>query len=98
MALGDMKATVIEIDVDKRPGRLPSSGRGGRPGCSLAAIGAKPADTDGLVRDRIRRVRCCGSHASGVASRVWKAKDGPGAWLTHGTAPAPVTISRDDGA
>lgn len=32
------------------------------------------------------------------SQRVWAAKDGPGAWLTHGRAPAPVQITDDDGA
>jgi len=32
------------------------------------------------------------------SQRVWNAKDGPGAWLTHGKASAPVTIETDDGA
>ena len=31
------------------------------------------------------------------SQRVWAAKDGPGAWLTHGKAPAPVQIADDDG-
>jgi hypothetical protein len=28
---------------------------------------------------------------------VWKAKDGPGAWLTHGRASTPIEITDDDG-
>lgn len=32
------------------------------------------------------------------SQRVWRAKDGPGAWLTHGKASAPIEISTDDGA
>lgn len=31
------------------------------------------------------------------SNRVWKAKDGPGAWLTHGNAPVQIEISSDDG-
>lgn len=30
------------------------------------------------------------------SQRVWKAKDGPGAWLTHGRASAPIEITSDD--
>ena len=30
--------------------------------------------------------------------RVWKAKDGPGAWLTHGRAPDPVEITEEGGS
>jgi hypothetical protein len=32
------------------------------------------------------------------SQRVWKAKDGPGAWLTHGKASTPIEITTDDGA
>jgi hypothetical protein len=28
---------------------------------------------------------------------VWSAANGPGAWLTHGKASAPIEISADDG-
>ncbi len=31
------------------------------------------------------------------SGRVWDAKDGPGAWLTHGEPPVPVQISDDEG-
>lgn len=31
------------------------------------------------------------------SQRVWKAKDGPGAWLTHGRASTPIEITDDDG-
>lgn len=30
------------------------------------------------------------------SQRVWKAKDGPGAWLTHGRASVPIEITADD--
>jgi hypothetical protein len=29
---------------------------------------------------------------------VWRAKDGPGAWLTHGRRPVPVETGKDDTA
>lgn len=32
------------------------------------------------------------------SQRVWAASNGPGAWLTHGKASAPMEISGDDGA
>ena len=32
------------------------------------------------------------------SQRVWSAAKGPGAWLTHGKASAPIEISSDDGA
>ncbi len=58
---------------------------------------AKPTDPvwvghhiDFVVSDAARLTRRRGQ-------RVWKAKDGPGAWLTHGASPPPVTIETGDG-
>jgi hypothetical protein len=53
-------------------------------------IGAKPAD-HGWEGQQISLVA---SDAADLtlrrSQRVWKAKDGPGAWLTHGRPPAPI--------
>ncbi|KLN34188.1 hypothetical protein FB00_13500 [Cellulosimicrobium funkei] len=58
---------------------------------------AKPADPSwqGTIADFVS------SDAADLtkrrSQRVWKAKDGAGAWLTHGRQPAPTTIETDDG-
>lgn len=92
------EATIVSLDstVDALEVRLEWTARKTMAlGCG---IGAKPIDTT-----------WAGQHVSFVVSdaadltkrrgqRVWKAKDGPGAWLTHGRPPAQVEITDDDGA
>lgn len=60
-------------------------------------IAAKPVDL-AWVGTEIAFVQ---SDASGLtrrrSQRVWAAKDGPGAWLTHGKAAAPLEVSNDTG-
>ena len=47
------------------------------------------------------RVEFVQSDAAGItqlrSQRVWSARNGPGAWLTHGKASAPIEITDDDG-
>lgn len=60
-------------------------------------IGARPADnawTGELVPFVIADAADLTRRRS---QRVWTAKDGPGAWLTHGKAPSPVQIADDEG-
>lgn len=59
--------------------------------------GGKPADADWLGEEVCLVVSDAASLTKRRSSRVWKAKDGPGAWLTHGTAPVQVEIAGDDG-
>jgi hypothetical protein len=61
-------------------------------------IGLKPLD-DGWTGEKVAFVLADAADLTRRRSqRVWAAKDGPGAWLTHGRAPAPVEIADDDGA
>jgi hypothetical protein len=64
----------------------------------LCSILAKPAD-DAWVGIDIAFVQ---SDAAALtqrrSQRVWSAANGPGAWLTHGKASAPIEITSDDGA
>lgn len=61
-------------------------------------IAAKPVD-DGWTGQALAFVIADAADLTLRRSqRVWAAKDGPGAWLTHGKAPAPVQIVDDDGA
>ena len=59
-------------------------------------LAAKPDDVVWVGKD----VSFVQSDASSLTNRrsqrVWKAKDGPGAWLTHGRASAPIEITSDD--
>jgi hypothetical protein len=59
--------------------------------------GLKPADTAWLGEEICLVTSDAAQLTKRRSSRVWKAKDGPGAWLTHGRAPVQVEISPDDG-
>ena len=64
----------------------------------LGPIVAKPAD-DAWVGDDVAFVQSdAASLTQRRSQRVWAAANGPGAWLTHGKASAPIEISSDDGA
>lgn len=60
-------------------------------------IGAKPADPAWLGQNVAFVMSDAADLTRRRSSRVWKAKDGPGAWLTHGKPPAPIQILGDDG-
>jgi hypothetical protein len=60
-------------------------------------IGAKPVDPAWIGEQVAFVVSDAAELTRRRSGRVWKAKDGPGAWLTHGRAPAPVEISDDEG-
>lgn len=91
------EATVIEIRAtpDETVLRLEWTTRKTMElGCG---IGAKPVDAAWLGEDVAFVVSDAADLTKRRSNRVWKAKDGPGAWLTHGAAPVPVTIEADDG-
>lgn len=60
-------------------------------------INAPPADTDWMGQEVAFVVADAAALTRRRSQRVWAAKDAPGAWLTHGRAPAPVQIADDDG-
>lgn len=60
-------------------------------------IGARPVDIAWSGQQVAFVVSDAAELTKRRSSRVWKAKDGPGAWLTHGRAPVQVEISTDDG-
>ncbi len=91
------EATVIEIVAtpDDTVVRLEWTARKTKPlGCG---VGAKPVDDVWLGKDVAFVVSDAADLTRRRSNRVWKAKDGPGAWLTHGAAPPPVAIEADDG-
>jgi len=61
-------------------------------------IAAKPIDSAWTGQDLAFVMSDAADLTLRRSQRVWAAKDGPGAWLTHGKAPAPVQILDDDGA
>lgn len=62
------------------------------------AIAAKPVDGAWIGQELAFIIADAADLTLRRSQRVWAAKDGPGAWLTHGRAPAPVQIVDDDGA
>lgn len=64
-------------------------------GCGIKG---KPLDVAWVGEEVIFVVSDAAALTKRRSQRVWNAKDGPGAWLTHGKASAPVTIETDDGA
>ncbi|WP_159824403.1 hypothetical protein [Arthrobacter sp. 9AX] len=70
----------------------------GRKTMALACgLGAKPADVAWVGEDVAFVVSNASDLTKRRSTRVWKAKDGPGAWLTHGKAPTQMEIAGDDG-
>lgn len=60
-------------------------------------LGAKPADSAWVGEEIAFVVSDASDLTKRRSSRVWKAKDGPGAWLTHGKSPTQIEITGDDG-
>lgn len=61
-------------------------------------IAAKPIDDAWIGQELAFVMADAADLTMRRSQRVWAAKDGPGAWLTHGKAPTPVQIVDDDGA
>jgi hypothetical protein len=91
------EATVIEIDLTHDPVLLRVEWTSRKTMALACGIGAKPTDTGWVGQEIAFVVSDAADLTKRRSNRVWKAKDGPGAWLTHGTAQAPVTIESDDG-
>ena len=91
------EATIVSLNVrsDGIHLQLEWTGRKTKP--LSTGLEAKPADPAWVGEEVAFVVSDAASLTQRRSSRVWKAKDGPGAWLTHGKAPAPVEISDDDG-
>lgn len=94
----DHEATIVEIDAGESDLLVTLEWTGLKTKPLLGPIMAKPAD-DAWVGVDIAFVQ---SNAASLtqrrSQRVWSAAKGPGAWLTHGKASAPIEISGDDGA
>lgn len=91
------EATIVEIETteDDLFATVEWIGRKTKP--LLGPIMAKPAD-DAWVGVDVAFVQSdAASLTQRRSQRVWSAANGPGAWLTHGKASAPIEISGDDG-
>ena len=92
------EATILEIraDEDDLFVTLEWTGRKTKP--LNGPLDTKPADDAWRGVDIAFVLSDAASLTQRRSQRVWRAKDGPGAWLTHGKASAPLEISTDDGA
>lgn len=84
---------VVEVSESALKVELEWGGRKTQPlGCG---VGAKPADAVWAGQDTAFVVSDAANLTRMRSQRVWKAKDGPGAWLTHGRVPVTVEIGED---
>lgn len=91
------EATVVSVDADDDVLVVVIEWTGRKTMPLACGIGARPVDAAWVGQDVAFVVSDAAELTKRRSSRVWKAKDGPGAWLTHGTAPVQVEISNDDG-
>lgn len=92
------EATITEIEAteDDLYVTIEWIGRKTRP--LNGPLAAKPADDAWEAVDVAFVLSDAAALTQRRSQRVWAAARGPGAWLTHGKASAPVEISTDDGA
>lgn len=91
------EATVSELEVGPDSVRLEIRWTTRKTMALSCGIQAKPLDSSWVGVTVPFVVSDAASLTKRRSQRVWKAKDGPGAWLTHGAAPVPVAIEGDDG-
>jgi hypothetical protein len=91
-------ASIVEIEADEESLVVTIEWTGRKTKPLNRPLIAKPVDGAWLGVD----VAFVQSDAANLtqrrSQRVWAAANGPGAWLTHGKASAPIEISGDDGA
>lgn len=92
------EATIVEIHATETDLFVTVEWTGRKTKPLLGPIMAKPID-DAWVGVDVAFVQSdAASLTQRRSQRVWSAANGPGAWLTHGKAQAPIEISGDDGA
>lgn len=91
------EATIVGIESrsDALLVRIEWTGRKTR--ALVCGIGTKPADPGWIEHELAFVLSDAADLTRRRSSRVWKAREGPGAWLTHGNPPVPVEITDDDG-
>lgn len=90
------EATILALDVttDALEVRLEWTDRKTKPlSCGIAV---KPVDSTWMGQEVAFVVADAADLTWRRSTRVWKAKDGPGAWLTHGRAGAPLAVAAED--
>jgi hypothetical protein len=93
------EAVIIEIQATEDDLFVTVEWTGRKTKPLLAPVAAKPGDVDAWLGADVAFVQSDAATLTQRRSqRVWAAASGPGAWLTHGKASAPIEISGDDGA
>lgn len=92
------EATIVEIDATESDLFVTLEWTGLKTKPLLGPMMAKPADDAWEGVDVAFVQSNAASLTQRRSQRVWSAAKGPGAWLTHGKASAPIEISSDDGA
>ncbi len=92
------EATIVEIDLSDDALLLTVEWTGRKTRALSGPLLAKP-DDDSWEGVEVAFVQAdAASLTQRRSQRVWAAAKGPGAWLTHGKASAPIEITTDDGA
>ena len=92
------EATVIELDSGDQDLIVTIEWTGRKTMALRGPFEAVPADSSWEDQDVAFVQSDSSSLTERRSQRVWAAKDGPGAWLTHGRASTPIEITDDDGA
>jgi hypothetical protein len=90
------EATIVSLDVSQDALEVTLEWTGRKTMPLACGICAKPKESAWVGQELAFVVSEASDLTRRRSSRVWKAKDGPGAWLTHGRVPAPVEIVGDD--
>lgn len=92
------EATILEIRADEDDLFVTVEWTGRKTKPLNGPLDVKPADDAWEGVDVPFVLSDAASLTQRRSQRVWKAKDGPGAWLTHGKTSSPIEITTDDGA
>lgn len=91
------EATIASANVTEEQLEVTIEWTGRKTMALSCGVAAKPADLAWVGEYVAFVVSDASDLTKRRSSRVWKAKDGPGAWLTHGKAPIQIEIAGDDG-
>ena len=91
------EATVVAVDADDDSLIIVIEWTGRKTMPLSCGINVRPADSAWIDHEIAFVLSDAAELTKRRSTRVWKAKDGPGAWLTHGRPPVQVEITDDYG-
>lgn len=92
------EATIVELEATDEDLFVRIEWTGRKTKALNGPLAARPADVAWEGVDIALVLSDAANLTQRRSQRVWAAASGPGAWLTHGKASAPIEISTDDGA